>query len=46
MTTKKVKQLLRSHETTRLLIQDLESRHYQLLTRVRELEQAIAKELT
>lgn len=45
MTTKKVKQLLRSQEIIRLLISDLESRHYELLHRIRVLEEADEKGL-
>jgi len=45
VTTKKVKQLLRTHEITRLLISDLESRHYELLHRIRVLEEADEKGL-
>ena len=41
--TRKVKRLLRNHEITRLLIKDLESRHIQLLHRIRALEQVNEK---
>jgi hypothetical protein len=43
MFNRKFKQLLRSHETTRLLISDLEQRHIQLLHRVSELEEIVRK---
>ena len=36
---KRIEQLLRYHETTRLLIRDLESRHLALLMRVIQLEE-------
>ena len=38
MVTKKVKQLFSYHETTRLLIKDLELRHIELLKRIQILE--------
>jgi hypothetical protein len=38
---KKVKQLFRFHETTRLLIRDLEARHLDLVNRLYVLEQMV-----
>jgi len=40
---KKVKQLFIYHETTRLLIKDLEQRHLSLMNRIYILEQIIEK---
>jgi hypothetical protein len=40
---KKVKQLFVYHETTRLLITDLEQRHLSLVRRIHALEQVIKK---
>jgi hypothetical protein len=42
---KRLEQLKRYHDTNRLLIHDLELRHYELLCRVRVLEEADVKEL-
>jgi hypothetical protein len=40
---KDINQLNNFHETTRLLIRDLEARHLQLINRMYQLEQAVEK---
>ena len=40
---KDINQLNNFHETTRLLIKDLEARHLQLLNRIYHLEEAVEK---